>query len=223
MSLDSAVTDKFDGIVFAERNVNRWMNGSSNFFRSPPDQFDLAELSEETAPTPEGAKVMLAITYKDLGGGQVEITGYRDGATMGTYASGSFATWAAGEQEVLFGPRHTSPATNGALDALVHEARLYGKAATSAEILSLFNAGPVGGEPLAFTNVVVDRAAGTVDVTWVSKPGQTYRLEYSDTLANWTEETDSYPTGGATGPRTTYRFTGIPSTTLTRFFKAIEE
>lgn len=223
MALDSAVTDKFDGIVFAERNINRWMNGSSNFFRSPPDQFDLAELSEETAPTPEGTMIMLAITYQDLGGNQVEITGYRNGETMGTYTSGSFATWAAGEQEVLFGPRHTSPNTNGALDALVHEARLYGKAATPAEILTLFNTGPVGGEPLAFTNIVVDRAAGTVDVTWTSKPGMTYRLEYSDTLAAWIEETDNYPTGGATGPRTTYRFTGIPPTTLARYFRAIEE
>jgi len=223
MSLDSALGDKFDGIVFAERNVNRWMNGSTNFQRTPADQFDLAELSEETAPTPDGTNVMLAITYQDLGGGQVEITGYRDGQPMGTYSSGSFATWAAGEQEVLFGPRHTAPATNGALDALVHEARLYGKAATAAEILALFTTGPVGGEALAFTDIVVNRAAGTVDVTWVSRPGQTYRLEYSDTLATWIEETDSYPSGGATGPRTTYRFTGIPPGPLPRFFKAIEE
>ena len=223
MSLDSAVTDRFDGIVFAERNVNRWMNGSSNFFRSPPEQFELAELSEETAPTLDGTKVMLAITYQDLGGGQVEITGYRNGQPMGTYSSGSFATWVAGEQEVLFGPRHTSPATNGALDALVHEARLYGKAGTAAEMLALFTAGPTGGEALAFTDIVVNRTVGTVDVTWVSRPGKTYRLEYSDTLATWTEETDNYPTGGATGPRTTYRFTGIPPGTGTRFFKAIEE
>ena len=223
MSLDSVLTDKFDGIVFAERNVNRWMNGSSFFSRSPAEQFELAELSEETASTLDGSMVMLAITYQDLGDGQVEITGYRDGQPMGTYSSGGFATWVAGEQEVLFGPRHTSPATNGALDALVHEARLYAKAGTAAEILALFTAGPVGGEALAFTDIVVDRAAGTVDVTWVSRPGQTYRLEYSDTLATWTEETDSYPTGGSTGPRTTYRFTGIPPGTVTRFFKAIEE
>lgn len=223
MSLDSAVTDKFDGIVFAERNVNRWMNGSSFFSRTPAEQFDQTAVSEETAPTPAGTKVMLAITYADLGGGQVQITGYRDGVQMGTYSSPNFATWAAGEQEVLFGPRHTSPATNGGLDALVHEARLYGKAATAAEIMALFSSGPVGGEPLAFTNITYLPAAGTADVTWVSKPGKTYRLEYSSDMVTWIEETDSYPNGGATGVRTTYQFKGIPATDRRRFFKATEE
>ena len=223
MSLDSAVTDKFDGIVFAERDANRWMNGSSNFNRTPPGQFDQTAISVETAPTPAGIKVMLAITYQDLGGGQVQITGYRDGIQMGTYASGNFATWAAGEQEVLFGPRHTSPATNGALDALVHEARLYGKAATAAEIMTLFTTGPIGGEPLEFTNIVYNAAAGTADVTWVSKPGKTYRMEWSNELSVWIEDTDSYPPGGATGTRTTYRYEGIPPNDRRRFFKATEE
>ena len=223
IALDSSVSDKFDGIVFAERNVNRWMNGSSNFFRSPAEQFDLAEVAEETAPTPPGTSVMLAITYQNLGDGQVQITGYRNGALMGQYDSGNFASWAAGEQEVLFGPRHTSPATNGALDALVHEARLYGKAGTADEILALYKGGPLGGETIAFTDIVVNATAGTVDVTWVSSPGKTYRLEYSDTLATWTEDTDNYPPGGATGARTTYRFTGIPAAVSKRFFRASEE
>jgi hypothetical protein len=223
MALDSSTVDTFDGIVFAERSFNRWMNGSSNFTRSPVEQFDLTELSEEIEPTPDGTQIMLAITYKDLGGGQVEITGYRNGQPMGTYSTGGFATWAADDQEVLFGPRHTAPGPNGALDALIHEARLYGKAATAEEILSIFTAGPVGGESLAFTTIVTNLPAGTVDVTWVSKPGTTYRLEFSDDLKTWIEEEDNYPIGGATSSRTTYRFTGIPATVQTRFFKTTEE
>lgn len=223
ISLDSSLIDKFDGIVFAERSFNRWMNGSSNFNRSPPEQFDLVEVAEELEPTPEGTQIMLAITYKDLGGGQVEITGYRNGEVMGTYASGNFATWTAGEQEVLFGPRHTSPATNGALDALVHEARLYGKAATAEEILALFNAGPVGSQSLAITAILVNLPAGTVDVTWTSKPGKTYRPEYSDDLRTWFEDDDNYPPGGATGPSTTYRFSGIPASATARYFRVSEE
>ncbi len=223
MALDSAVTDKFDAIVFGERNFNRWMNGSSNFLRTPAEQFENIELSEEFEPTPDGTMIMLAITYKDLGGGQVEITGYKNGEVMGSYTSGNFATWAAGEQEVLFGPRHTSPGTHGALDALIHEARLYSKAATAGEIQALFDAGPVGGASLVFTDIVVNLPAGTVDVTWISTPGKTYRLEFSDDLKTWFEDVDSYPTGGATGPRTTYRFSGIPAGTVTRYFKAIQE
>ena len=80
-----------------------------------------------------------------------------------------------------------------------------------------------GGEPLAFTNIAYNPAAGTVDVTWVSKPGMTYRLEYSDDLAAWIEVTDSHPAGGATGDRTSYQFKNIPPTVLKRFFKATEE
>jgi hypothetical protein len=223
IALDSSPGDKFDGIVFAERNVNRWMNGSSGFQRTPTEQFDQAEISEEKSL---GNSIMLAITYQNLGDGQVQITGYRNGALMGQYDSGNFASWVAGEQEVLFGPRHTSPvtnATNGALDALVHEARLYGKAGTADEILALYKGGPLGGETIAFTDIVVNTTAGTVDVTWVSSPGKTYRLEYSDTLATWTEDTDNYPPGGATGARTTYRFTGIPAAVSKRFFRASEE
>jgi Concanavalin A-like lectin/glucanases superfamily/Bacterial TSP3 repeat len=222
MTLDSTSIDKFDGIVFAERDANRWMSGSSNFNRSPPEQFDQSEVAVETTT---GNRIMLAVTYQDLGGGQVQITGYRDGVPMGTYSSGSFATWTAGEQEVIFGKRHLFSPTDGpgALDALIHEARLYGKAATAAEIMSLFNAGPIGGEELAFTSIVYNAAAGTADVTWVSKPGKTYRLEYSSDLATWIEETDSWPPGGATGVRTSYRFQNIPPGDRRRFFQATEE
>lgn len=134
MSIDSITVDKFDGIVFGERNANRWMNGSSNFFRSPADQFDQTAVSVETGI---GSVIKLAISYESLGGDQVRITGYRNGDLMGSYTSGAFATWAAGDQEILFGPRHTSPATNGALDALVHEARLYDTALSQLEIQAL--------------------------------------------------------------------------------------
>jgi len=134
MSLDSITVDKFDGIVFGERNTNRWMNGSSNFFRSPADQFDQTAVSIESGV---GSVIQLAISYESLGGDQVRISGYRNGDLMGSYTSGSFATWAAGDQEVLFGPRHTSPATNGSLDALVHEARLYDTALSQSQIQAL--------------------------------------------------------------------------------------
>lgn len=134
MSVDSITTDKFDGIVFGERNVNRWMNGSSNFHRSPENQFDQTGVSVETGV---GSLIQLAISYEDLGGGQVRITGYRNGDLMGQYNSGLFASWAAGDQEVLFGPRHTSPATNGALDALIHEAHLYDTPLSQSEIQAL--------------------------------------------------------------------------------------
>jgi Concanavalin A-like lectin/glucanases superfamily len=135
MSLDSTTVDQFDGIVFAERDANRWMNGSSNFNRSPAGQFDQPAALE----TSTGTLIQLAITYEDLGGGNVQITGYRDGTLMGSYSSPGFVTWAAGNQEVIFGKRHLSDPVNGpgALDALIHEARLYDTALSQTQIQAL--------------------------------------------------------------------------------------
>ncbi len=136
ISIDLQSGDRFDGIVFGERDANRWMNGSSGFQRTPPGQFDQVAVSVETvAPSPSIIK--LAVSYEGLGGGNVRITGYRNGILMGTYDIGNFVTWSAGEYEILFGPRHSNPGPNGALDALVHEARLYNTALTQAEIQAL--------------------------------------------------------------------------------------
>ena len=138
MTLDSTTSDKFDGIIFAERSANRWMSGSSNYSRSATSgDFNQPAALETAAPSP--GIVQLAITYQDLGGGNVQISGYRNGILMGTYTSANLATWAAGEQEVIFGMRHLTAATSGygALDALIHEARLYDTALTQAQLQGL--------------------------------------------------------------------------------------
>ena len=58
---------------------------------------------------------------------------------MGTYSSGNAASWTAGDQEIMFGPRHIAPAfaTPGGINALIHEAHLYSTALTQAEIQAL--------------------------------------------------------------------------------------
>jgi hypothetical protein len=140
MTLDSVTADNFDGIVFAEKNTNNWMSGSNNWFRSPDGQFSQTAVSTETTT---GSVIQLAITYQ-VSGSTVTVTGYRDGALMGTYSSGNAASWAAGDQEIIFGVRHIGPplpgpgyGLNGALDALIHEARLYDGALTQGEISAL--------------------------------------------------------------------------------------
>jgi hypothetical protein len=62
---DSTTTNNFDGIVFAERQANRWMSGSSisTARRVAIDQTDVSV----NRPTPAGSKVMLAVTYRDWG------------------------------------------------------------------------------------------------------------------------------------------------------------
>lgn len=136
MTLDGVTGDKFDGIVFGEQSAGRWMNGSNGWSRSQGGQFNQAEAVESST----GSLLQLAITYQDLGGGNVQITGYRNGNLMGSYTSGNFASWGANEQEVIFGRRFHYIDINhgdGALDALLHEARLYDSALSQSEIQSL--------------------------------------------------------------------------------------
>ena len=136
MTLDGVTGDQFDGIVFGEQSAGRWMNGSNGWNRSQGGQFNQAEAVESST----GSLLQLAITYQDLGGGNVQITGYRNGNLMGSYTSGNFASWGANQQEVIFGRRFYYIDINhgdGALDALLHEARLYDSALSQSEIQSL--------------------------------------------------------------------------------------
>ena len=133
MTLGSVSEDKFDGIVFAEKLTNRWMSGSSNGLRSPSGQFDQTAAVETTIDL--NTIVQLAITYQ-ITGSDVLISGYRNGVSMGSYTSvGQAASWAAGNQQVIFGARaFWNGNIQGGLDALIHEARLYDGALTQAEI-----------------------------------------------------------------------------------------
>ena len=57
--------------------------------------------------------IQLAYTYEDTGGGNVQITGYIDGAQIGQYSDNPLATWPSGDAEVIFGKRHGNPAPAG--------------------------------------------------------------------------------------------------------------
>jgi hypothetical protein len=145
LGIDDKFIDKFDSIVFAERSPNRWMAGSTNFLRSGlPSDFAAPE-AVESAP---GEMIQMAISYRDLGGGGVEITGYRNGVLLGQYTDSltdffvnqpsEFATWDSNTYEALFGIRATIGIdTFGALNASIFEARIYDEVLTQSQIQSL--------------------------------------------------------------------------------------
>jgi hypothetical protein len=136
ITLDRVGGDQFDGIVFGERENNRWVNGSSNWGRTQ----DLNPGFEETEVD---AVVMLAFAYEHLEGGQLRVSAYRNGELLGGYETGSASRWETGDAEVLFGVRHGSTAGGpGALDALILEARIYDTALSAAEAAGLYQAGP---------------------------------------------------------------------------------
>ncbi len=128
LTLDSIVApDDFDAIVYAERVPLRWMAGSGFFRRTQ----DIVAVDE----TVTGQVLQLAISYQDLGAGQVRITVCRNGAQIGQYTSANMTQWVAGNAEVIFGKRHTVGSIGaGEIDAKIEEARIYAGSMTCAEV-----------------------------------------------------------------------------------------
>ena len=128
LTLDKVSIDQFNGIVYAEREANRWMSGSSWFRRTQ----DFADGVDEKK---KGELVFLAFTYAD-DGGNTKVTGYRNGEKIGSYTQGPLKTWPTDDAEAIWGKRHTGDGINGPgdLNAHIEESRIYGVALTEAEV-----------------------------------------------------------------------------------------
>ena len=100
LTLDKVSEDQFNGMVYAERQPNQWMSGSSWFRRT--NDFPKAHNEKK-----EGEMVYLAFTYEDKGG-TYKITGYRNGESLGSYEMGEIKTWPTGDAEAIWGKRHTN-------------------------------------------------------------------------------------------------------------------
>ncbi len=140
LTLDELTTDQFCGIVWAERVERQWMSGSSHFRRT--DDFPDVVTESET-----GVLTMIAITYK-LVSNQYEITGYRNGESMGGYTKGDSRTWEAGNSEAIWGKRHANGLDGpGDLSAHIEESRIYNVALTADEVMNLHEGGLTPVEP----------------------------------------------------------------------------
>lgn len=121
---------QFDGIIYAERTANQWMNGSNGFSRS--NGANNGGLLE-TVTNP--GEVMMAITYSSPS----LLSIYRNGLLYATYNPGSLLAHP-GTSEALFGYRH---ATIGPpLGGFINEGRIYDSALSAAEIQALYLIGP---------------------------------------------------------------------------------
>ncbi len=130
LTLDKESEDQFNGLVYAERQPNQWMSGSSWFHRTE----DFPDAVNEKN---EGEMIFLAVTYKN-DKGSYKITGYRNGDSLGSYTKGELKTWPTGDAEAIWGKRHTNGlAGPGDLNAHIEESRIYAVALTQDEIQSL--------------------------------------------------------------------------------------
>ena len=127
LTLDKATEDQFNAIVYAERQPNQWMSGSSWFHRTE----DFPKAHDEKK---KGEMVYLAFTYEDKGG-TYKITGYRNGESLGSYEKGDIKTWPTGDAEAIWGKRHTNGLGGpGELAAHIEESRIYSVPLTEAEV-----------------------------------------------------------------------------------------
>lgn len=130
LTLDKVTVDQFCGIVWAERVDRQWMPGSSHFRRTN-------DFPRAVTETDSGDMHFIAITYKNVSN-QYEITGYRNGESMGSFTRGDLRTWPAGDAEAVWGKRHTNGlAGPGDLNAHIEESRIYNVALTEDEIETL--------------------------------------------------------------------------------------
>ena len=130
LTLDKETVDQFCAIVWAERVDKQWMPGSSHFRRT-------ADFPDAVTEKPTGDMVYLAFTYKDVKK-QYEITGYRNGKSLGSFVKGDLRTWPAGDAEAIWGKRHVNGlAGPGELNAHIEESRIYNVALTEEEVQSL--------------------------------------------------------------------------------------
>lgn len=117
--------NRFDSIVFAEREPNRWMAGSEGYARY--QSFQGAEEAEAAQ-----RMVHVALVYSEDG----TIAAFRDGVPYGKpYDSGEVVVYEPGSAQLVFGLRHGVEAGgNRLLAGAIESAQLYDRALTADEI-----------------------------------------------------------------------------------------
>ncbi|MBL8829859.1 MAG: DUF1549 domain-containing protein, partial [Planctomycetaceae bacterium] len=123
MSIEMSNGDRFDAIVYGEREPRRWLPGSEGFSRTKNVEGEL-----ETATK---SFVQVAIAYQTDG----NVTVYRNGLPYGaTYKSRELHTFKANATHVLLGLRHLPAQPGKMLQGAIKLARLYDRALGADEI-----------------------------------------------------------------------------------------
>jgi len=119
--------DKFDGIVFGEKAVGKWMAGSNYYARTQGDQ-------QANAVEKADAKtlIQMAIVYQ---GNQISI--YRNGKPYASYEASNIDLLSAKDNMAVFGLRHDGAGAGQNLQGSIDDARIYDRVLTAEEIRKL--------------------------------------------------------------------------------------
>ena len=117
----------FDGIVFGDHTVGKWMPGSDGFRRTLKEQ---ANWPDETADAK--TFVQIAITYQDR-----QITIYRNGRRYAQYPMADAPQEFGPQSAVLIGKRHLDQNEDGRFAGTIDDARIYDRALTADQLAAL--------------------------------------------------------------------------------------
>ncbi|MEX0714755.1 MAG: DUF1553 domain-containing protein, partial [Pirellulales bacterium] len=124
MGVQTLEGDKFDAIVYGEREGRRWLAGSNGYSRTQ----DVGGPEESEA---DSQLVHVAIVYSP----EQTIALYRNGLPYGRpYQATNLQAFEAGKAQVVFGLRHAPPGGNRVLAGSIARARLYDRALSADEI-----------------------------------------------------------------------------------------
>ena len=119
--------DQFDGIVFGEVAVGKWMAGSNFFKRTQPDQ-----QANAVEKADNKTLIQMAIVYQ---GHQISI--YRNGEPYASYEASNIDLLSFKDNMVVFGLRHEGAGNGQNLQGAIEDARIYDRAMTVEEIKKL--------------------------------------------------------------------------------------
>jgi len=141
---------EFDGIVFAEREADKWMAGSDNFKRTQREQDKNPKESADSRTT-----LQIAVVYQ---GSRISI--YRNAELYASYEAGNIDLLGRTNNIAVFGLRHVDG--DGGIAGSIEDARIYDRALSVDEIRALKPDIASGTDPYAWWDFegdkVVDRA-----------------------------------------------------------------
>ena len=152
-------------------------------------------------------------------------------AVIGSASTGKITAWLNGVQvgeseyeAVQPGPgamnfgNFESPANGLQYSGLIDEAIIHGNAVTVAYIMS--RAALLQPAPTQIADITVDRGANKATITWTSRPGVEYALEWTDDFVTWREIDDGIV--GADGSTTSADDEAIPGEARERYYRVKE-
>lgn len=107
-------------------------------------------------------------------------------------------------------------------DGNLADLRIYDTALSQEEVMTVMAGAAGGGGGLVITSLdYTPGDPGSATLTWRSRPGRFYRVEFnSDLRTNWLEATDAWESQGET---TSFTFNGVAAGTPRLFFRVAEE